>query len=102
MVEYTYNCGSATGYRWLMKAYQLNNTIIPNTLKDSISDLIGQHINQSVINGKYLDIPSMGEYIELLDLITGINDITYPLGLKVNVFPSPTDNIVNQDTFLQK
>jgi Secretion system C-terminal sorting domain len=95
MVEYTYNCGSATGFRWLLKAHQLNSSLISNTLKDSITDLIGQHINQSVINGKYLDIPSIGEYIELLDLITGINDITYPIGLKVNVFPNPTNNILN-------
>jgi type IX secretion system substrate protein len=95
MVEYTYNCGSATGFRWLLKAHQLNASLISNSLIDSISDLIGQHINQSVINGKYLDIPSMGEYIELLDLITGINNITYPIGLKVNIFPNPTNDFVN-------
>jgi len=95
MVEYTYDCGSATGFRWLLKAHQLNSDVLLNSLKDSISDLIGQHINQSVLNGKYLDIPSMGEYIELLDLITGINNITYPIGLKVNVYPNPTSDFIN-------
>ncbi len=95
MVEYTSNCGSATGYRWLMKAYQLNASVIPSSLKDSITDLIGQHINQSVINGKYLDVPTMGEYIELLDLVLGINNITYPIGLEVNTYPNPTSGILN-------
>ncbi len=96
MVEYSYNCGSATGYRWLMKAYQINDTfIISNSLKDSITNLIGQYINQSVINGKYLDIPTMGEYLELLDFITGINDFTFPIGLEVNTYPNPTSGIVN-------
>jgi len=95
MVDYSYTCNSATGYRWLMKAYGLNSSIIPTTLKDSITDLIGQHINQSAINGKYLDIPTMGEYLELLGLLSGINDITFPIGLEVNIFPNPTNGITN-------
>ncbi len=95
MVLYSYNCNSATGYRWLMKALALNTTVIPQSLKDSIKDLIGRHINQSVINGKYLDIPTMGEYLELLGIVNGLNEITFPLGLKVNLYPNPTDGITN-------
>lgn len=95
MVDYSYTCNSATGYRWLMKAHGLSSSIISTTLKDSIEDLIGQHINQSAINGKYLDIPTMGEYLELLGLFTGINDINYPIGLEVNIFPNPTNGITN-------
>jgi hypothetical protein len=95
IVDYSYNCNSATGYRWLIKAYGLNSSIIPQTLRDSITDLIGKHINQSAINGKYLDIPTMGEYLELLSLITGVNEITFPIGLKVNIFPNPTNEITN-------
>ena len=94
-VDYSYNCNSATGYRWLMKAYGLNLSIIPQTLKDSIKDLIGRHINQSAINGKYLDIPTMGEYLELLSLLSGFDEITFPIGLKVNIFPNPTSGITN-------
>ncbi len=93
-VDYSYNCNPATGYRWLMKAYGLNSSLIPQTLKDSITDLIGRHINQSAINGKYLDIPTMGEYLELLSLLTGIDDVNFPIGLKVNVFPNPTNGII--------
>lgn len=95
LVDYSYSCNSATGYRWLMKAYQLNSSIIPPSLKDSITDLIGKHINQSAINGKYLDIPTMGEYIELLGVISGINEIVYPIGLNVNLFPNPTNGVAN-------
>jgi hypothetical protein len=95
LVNYSYSCNSATGYRWLMKAYGLDSSIIPSTLKDSITDLIGQHINQSSINGKYLDIPTMGEYLELLGIISGINNITFPIGLKINIYPNPTSEIIN-------
>lgn len=95
MVEYSNDCGSATGYRWLIKAYKLNTSVISLSLKDSISDLIGQHINQSIINGKYLDIPTMGGYLELLDLTLGVNNISYPIGLKVNTYPNPTYGRIN-------
>jgi flagellar hook assembly protein FlgD len=37
----------------------------------------------------------MGEYLELLSLITGVNEITFPIGLKVNIFPNPTNEITN-------
>jgi hypothetical protein len=51
--------------------------------------LIGRHINQAAINGKYLDIQSMGLYIELLDLLTTNLDINFPINLKTNIFPNP-------------
>lgn len=95
LVDYTYICNSATGYRWLMKAYGLSSSTISATLKDSIKDLIGQHINQSAINGKYLDVPTMGEYLELLGLLNGLDEINYPIGLPVNIFPNPTNGITN-------
>lgn len=95
LVDYSYTCNSATGYRWLIKAYGLNSSIIPSTLKDSIADLIGQHINQSAINGKYLDIPTMGEYLELLGLLSGTNNVTSPIGLKAIIFPNPTNGTPN-------
>lgn len=95
IVKYSNTCNSATGYRWLMKACQLNNGVIPQTLRDSVNDLIGRHINQSAINGKYLDVPTMGEYIELLGLINGLQEMTFPSGLKVNLFPNPASKHIN-------
>lgn len=73
LLDYSMICGSVTGYRWLMKAYQLPSSVIPNTLHDSISDQIGRHINQSVSDASYLDVPTMGEYLELLSVV-GLNE----------------------------
>ncbi|MBL7892810.1 MAG: T9SS type A sorting domain-containing protein [Bacteroidia bacterium] len=91
MTDYSYTCGSATGYRWLIKAYGLSATLLPQTLKDSITDLIGQHINQSVINGKYLDVPTIGDYIELLGLLSGSNAISLPIAPALTVYPNPSN-----------
>lgn len=93
MTDYTYTCESVTGFRWLIKAYLLNSSIIPTTLKDSITDLIGQHINQAAINGKYLDVPTMGEYIELLDILSSENELNSDLSFQV--YPNPTSQIAN-------
>jgi hypothetical protein len=91
MTDYTYTCESVTGFRWLIKAYLLNSSIIPTTLKDSITDLIGQHINQAAINGKYLDVPTMGEYIELLDILSSDNELNNSFSFYV--FPNPTNGL---------
>ena len=95
LVNYSCSCNSATGFRWLIKSYLLDSSIIPSTLKDSITDLIGRHINQSAINGKYLDVPTMGEYLELLDVMNGLNESVSPTESRVNVFPNPTNDLVN-------
>lgn len=95
MLDYTYTCNSATGYRWLMKAYTLDVSVIPNTLKDSIIHLIGQHINQSDSTGKYLDVPTMGEYLELLDLLSFTPKQSDFNGLEIQLFPNPTTGIIN-------
>lgn len=95
LIDYSTTCGSATGYRWLMKAYGLTTSILPATLKDSVITLIGQHINQSAINGKYLDVPTMGKYLNLLQLSTGFNETIFPIAQKVTVSPNPTTGITN-------
>jgi hypothetical protein len=90
MVEYTYNCGTATGYRWLIKSTQLNSNVIPNTLKDSVSSMLFRHISLSALNGKYLDVPTMGEYIELLGIGSGFEQILAPKELGVHLYPNLT------------
>jgi hypothetical protein len=69
LLDYSMNCGSVTGYRWLMKAYQLPSSVISNSLHDSIFDQIGRHINLSVFDASFLDVPTMGEYLELLAVV---------------------------------
>ncbi len=95
MAAYSRSCNSATGYRWLLKSFGLNTSVIPTSLRDSITDLIGKHINQSAINGKYLDIPTMGEYLELLGFVSGMYENTQPIGIDVNIYPNPTSGIIN-------
>ena len=54
-----------------------------------------RHINQASINGKYLDIQSMGLYIELLNLLTLGIEINFPINLKANIFPNPFTDQTN-------
>jgi len=100
MAAYTFSCGSATGFRWLLKAYGMNGSILPVSLKDSVTNLIGRHINQSNFNGKYLDVPTMGEYMELVEVVTGIQGIAIPKSVGLKVYPNPTSGIVNLDLTL--
>lgn len=95
MVEYSFSCNSSTGYRWLTKAHQLNSSIIPPTLKDSISNLLGRYINQSAINGKYLDVPTMGDFLELYEVSLGYSYAPAPLNPMINTFPNPTHQNLN-------
>jgi len=94
MVDYSYTCNAATGFRWAMKAYQLNSSIIPLTLKDSITNLIGKHINHSVATGSFLDVPTMGEYLELLGSPVKIENKEITKS-NLTIFPNPTNNIVH-------
>ena len=95
LLNYSNSCGSATGFRWLISAYLLDSTLFSITTRNQINNLIGRHINQAAINGKYLDIQSMGLYIELLDLLTSGLDINSPINLKTNIFPNPFYDQIN-------
>lgn len=93
LIDYSNNCGSATGFRWLISAYTLDSTLYSTAIRSQIKDLIGRHINQAALNGRYLDIQSMGLYIELLSLLT-VGLETNSANLKITVFPNPViDNI---------
>lgn len=95
LTAYSYTCNSATGYRWLMKALWLNIEVITPSLQDSVTQLVGQHINQSAINGKYLDVPTMGEYFELLDYPTAINNAVGAAVLITSISPNPATALLN-------
>lgn len=89
LLNYSNSCGSSTGFRWLISAYLLDSTLYSITTRNQIKDLIGRHINQAAINGRYLDVQSMGLYIELFNLLTLGTDINFPINLKANIFPNP-------------
>ena len=95
LINYSNTCSSATGFRWLISAYMLDSTLYSTATRNQIKNLIGRHINQAAINGKYLDIPSMGLYIELLNLLTLSIDLNFPINLKTNIFPNPFTDQTN-------
>jgi hypothetical protein len=95
LLYYSNSCGSATGFRWLISAYLLDSTLYSTATRNQLINLIGKHINQASINGKYLDVQSMGLYIELLNLLTTGLDINFPIKLKTNIFPNPFYNQIN-------
>ena len=89
LVNQTNTCASSTGFRWLMEAYLLDSAILSETTKEAVSNLIGRHINQADINGKYLDVPTIGQYLELLSLLpTPVNDSNY-IQINANIIPNP-------------
>jgi hypothetical protein len=92
LLDYSMNCGSVTGYRWLMKAYQLPSSVISNSLHDSISDQIGRHINLSVFDASFLDVPTMGEYLELLAVV-GLDEQVNEI--KLMSYPNPFTETLN-------
>jgi len=89
LINYSTSCGSATGFRWLISAFILDSTLYTNTTRNQIKDLLGRHINQAFINGKYLDVQSFGLYIELLNSLTAGIDTNLPLNHGATVFPNP-------------
>ena len=88
LIDYSNTCGSATGFRWLTSAYALDSTLYSSNTRNQIKNLIGKHMNQAAINGKYLDVQSMGLYIELLNLLTLGIDLNSSINLKINIFPT--------------
>ncbi len=93
-LNYNSSCGSATGFRWLVSAFNLDSTIFSPTEYLVLKNLLGNYLHQAKINGKYLDIPSMGAYIELLNESKTAAISTQSLSEKIAVFPNPTQNIV--------
>lgn len=89
LMSYSGNCGSATGFRWLLAAYALDSTLYPAATRRQINDLIGRHLNQAMINGKYLDVQSLGLYTELLRLVALGTTTDFLRNTKSYVFPNP-------------
>lgn len=95
LLNYSITCGSATGFRWLIAAYMLDSTLFASSARNELKNLIGRHINQAAINGKFLDIQSIGLYLELLDLLTLGQNENFPVDLKTSIFPNPFNTQTN-------
>ncbi len=94
LINYTNNCGAATGFDWLIAAYKLDSNLLTATTKNQIYNLIGRHINQAAINGKYLDAQTLGGYIELLGYLT-LGNTEAAVNIKKTIFPNPFSGQLN-------
>ncbi len=94
MVNYTFNCEASSGFKWLIRTYDTDIPYINNGLSDSIHQLIGKHIHKAANDGSYMDVPTMGDYMELLYNMEhlGTEDMDEPLLLKL--CPNPATNIL--------
>jgi hypothetical protein len=97
LIDYTLTCESSTGYLWLLEAYPSQYSIIPSSLKDSMRQLIGRYISQSAINGKYLDVPTMGEYFELIGEYYHYTELEEKQNAEFNIFPNPSNHFITID-----
>jgi hypothetical protein len=97
MSTYTLNCESSTGYLWLLEAYPVYSSHIPASLKDTMRQLIGRHISQSAINGKYLDVPTMGEYFELIGDYYHLTEVSEIQKLDFSIYPNPANKVLTVD-----
>lgn len=90
LMKYTYSCGASTGYRWLLKTPAIySNLVFTSSQQDSMNTLIGKYVNQSQANGNFLDVPTLGEYLELLQKVGGLSEFSTPTHLTGVVFPNP-------------
>ena len=83
-VNYTNTCHAATGFKWALISFPY----LSGTLEDSLSDLIGKHIQKAASEGNFLDVSTMGEYFSLLSFV---NSITEKEKLSIEIFPNPNE-----------
>jgi hypothetical protein len=88
---YSHTCESATGFRWLIAANDLPFGFFTNATADSLSDYLGRHTQQMMINGRYTDIPTIGDYMRLMNVVAGTSE-TPQQPLQAAVFPNPASN----------
>ncbi|MCU0435186.1 MAG: T9SS type A sorting domain-containing protein [Bacteroidia bacterium] len=87
MNVYSHTCESATGFRWLIAAQSLPFGMLTNATADSLSDYLGRYTQQMVINGRYTDIPTIGDYMRLMNVVASVAEPVSPV--RVTVFPNP-------------
>jgi hypothetical protein len=75
------------------RAWRCDISIIPLSLHDSISDVIGRHINEAILNGRFLGVYTMGLYLDVNMNLSSISDT--PDDIKVQVLPNPGNETLN-------
>lgn len=93
-IDSYYTCGASTGFDGLLRAYWLDAGTVPLTLHDSIGDVIGNYINEAAINGRFLDVYTMGLYLDSVSISTPVNETLVETG-NISVYPNPASDAVN-------
>lgn len=94
-LAYENSCDASSGFDGLLRAWRLNTSIVPQTLHDSLTNLIGQYINNAVsTGGDYLDVYTMGLYLEVTANLLNVSPPTSPANIGCNVFPDPANDVI--------
>lgn len=95
MNTYSYTCQSATGFQWLIAAQQLPSGFLPQPAADSLRNYLGRHTQQMLINGRYTDVQTIGDYLELLNTVTGQHQAQATPLHSVYAYPNPAEEVLS-------
>lgn len=94
-IAYEDACFASTGFDGLLRAWKLNTTIVPQTLHDSLTNLIGQYINHAVASGgDFLDVYTMGLYLDASSNLTNVPQAPDQNKMNCTVFPNPGSDAI--------
>ncbi len=94
-IVYESACDASTGFDGLLRAWRLDTSIVPQTLHDSLTNLIGQYINNVVSSsGDYLDVYTMGLYLEASENLLTVQSPSSG-DLNCTLFPNPGSDVLN-------
>lgn len=94
-IAYENACEASTGFDGLLRAWRLDTSIVPQLLHDSLTDLIGQYINNAVsTGGDYLDVYTMGLYLDLLTNPLSVQGMSPVELLSCTVYPNPGSDLL--------
>jgi Secretion system C-terminal sorting domain len=99
---YSYTCESATGFRWLIAAQSMPTGSFTTATSDSLSDYLGRHSQQMPINGRYTDIPTLGDYFRWMNVVAGQNQSTVMPLTELSVYPNPAGDILTITLYSEK
>jgi|GEM_PF-812251 len=92
-MAYENSCDASSGFDGLLRAWKLGPSVVPISLHDSLTDLIGAYMNHAVASsGDFLDVYTMGLYLGALTNLTTITEEENTNNL--SVFPNPGNNII--------
>lgn len=94
-LAYENACDASTGFDGLLRAWRLDTGVVPQTLHDSITNLIGQYINHAVAsNGDFLDVYTMGLYLDMSSNLMSVPQEEVTNTLNASVFPNPGSDVI--------